>query len=139
MRNGIFRFLFFYNFLLLTGVAAFAQIDVSRLSKELKIAKEDNRKVLVLDSMALYYRDANPDTALKFIRQGLELAQGIKYIYGEAKLRSVLSQLYGHWGNRDDAYKESLHALQLFRAVNSDTGIASAYRNVLHPGVEENI
>ncbi len=130
MRNGIFRFLFFYNFLLLTGVAAFAQIDVSRLSKELKIAKEDNRKVLVLDSMALYYRDANPDTALKFIRQGLELAQGIKYIYGEAKLRSVLSQLYGHWGNRDDAYKESLHALQLFRAVNSDTGIASAYNQL---------
>jgi len=88
------------------------------------------QKVIALDTIGLYYKDTKPDTALFFARQGLQLAVSSKYIYGEAKVRSLLSLIYSRFSEYESANMQARHALQLFTKINSTPGIAAAYNQL---------
>ncbi len=119
---------------MLPGPQCFGQNNIAQIDKRLRISKIDTQKVMLLDSMAMYYRDINPDTATIFARAGLELAQQSKYVYGEARIRLLLAQIYGHAANVDDARQEALKAIELFKNIHNEQGVAKSYNQL---GVNE--
>ncbi|MDR3681690.1 MAG: histidine kinase [Flavipsychrobacter sp.] len=112
----------------------YAQINAQKYFDSLTyvIPKISNteQKVIALDTIGLYYKDAKPDTALFFAKQGLQLAVNSKYIYGEAKVRSLLSLIYSRFSEYENANVQARLELQLFTKINSTPGIAAAYNQL---------
>jgi len=100
------------------------------LTAALPKLKNAEKKVLALDTIGKYCLEPKPDTALMFATQGLQLAQSIGYIYGEAHTRILLAQLYSQTGNYPRAIEQARKALQLFTKINAETGIASAWNQL---------
>lgn len=123
-------YVMFLVILLSSGFNTMAQMDITHLTSKLKNAAADTQKVLTLDSIAAYYKDINPDTGIIFARQGLELAQELKYTYGEGSLRLMLSLLYGHIGDMDDASAQGMQAVQLFKKAAFNIEMARAYNQL---------
>ncbi len=72
---------------LLSGSFCFAQSrqEIDSLKHELAIAKHDTNRVLLMAELATNYQNTNPDSALKYGQQALDLAQKIKFLRGQAR------------------------------------------------------
>lgn len=79
--------LFLAFLLALIGTVGFTQSrqEIDSLRHELARAKHDSNRVLALVELAFIYQNANPDTALRYGQQALDLAQKIKFLRGQAR------------------------------------------------------
>jgi two-component system NtrC family sensor kinase len=137
--------LFFLSFLMafLSGSFCFAQSrqEIDSLKHELSIAKHDTSRVLIMVDLAANYQNTNPDSALMYGQQALDLAQKIKFLRGQARafhrlgstnrvigdLPKALSLIYNglQIAEENHFYFESAWCLNLlgvlFRDLNDDT------------------
>ncbi len=75
---------FFIALIFNFGFAQNKQLTDS-LKHELRIAKHDTNRVLLLVELVINYQNVAPDSALRYGQQALDLAQKIKFLRGQAR------------------------------------------------------
>jgi len=94
---------------------------VTRLPK----AKEDTSKVMMLNDIGLTYYSINPDEGLKYGKQGLALAEKLKWKRGVAYAYKVIAGNYGYGKSEyGPALEYSLKSLEVFKEMGDSTGMA---------------
>lgn len=114
---------------ILNGI--YGQSSPDKLRKKIKFSGYSySQKVYFADSLLLYYRSKNPDSALCFIHQMLFFAKKAKdpvsVDYGYSHLGSVHRVL----GNFDSSIYYYKIALKRYNQRNYQEGIASVYSNL---------
>jgi tetratricopeptide (TPR) repeat protein len=98
---------------------------IDSLLTQLPKAEEDTNKVMLLNDLSLTYYSINPDEGLKFGKQGLALAEKLKWKKGMAYACKVIAGNYGYGkSDYDRALEYSLKSLQLFKETEDKTGTA---------------
>ena len=121
----------YFLLILIAGMASkcYAQLQgqplIDSLTKQLAKAKDDTNKVMMLNDLSLTYYSIDPDEGLKFGKQGLALAEKLKWKRGMAYAYKVIAGNYGY-GKSDyaQALKFSLQSLQKFREIGDSKGTA---------------
>jgi tetratricopeptide (TPR) repeat protein len=92
---------------------------------QLANAKEDTNKVMLLNDIGLNYYSINPDEGIKFGKQGLALAEKLKWRRGMAYAYKVIAGNYGY-GKSEYllALDYSLKSLQEFEELGDKMGMA---------------
>ncbi|HEY9363157.1 MAG TPA: tetratricopeptide repeat protein [Chitinophagaceae bacterium] len=111
--------------------------ETDSLKKLLTTAKEDAKKVTILEGLSYAYLSAYPDTALQFALEGLQLAQKIGDGRGEALCTNALGSVYFHVGDYAKALEMYLRYLELKDNMKERKGIAVAYFNLANVYTEE--
>ena len=94
---------------------------VNRLPK----TKEDTSKVMMLNDIGLTYYSINPDEGLKYGKQGLALAEKLKWKRGVAYAYKVIAGNYGYGKSEyGPALEYSLKSLEVFKGMGDSTGMA---------------
>jgi len=94
---------------------------VNRLPK----TKEDTSKVMMLNDIGLTYYSINPDEGLKYGKQGLALAEKLKWKRGMAYAYKVIAGNYGYGKSEyGPALEYSLKSLEVFKGMGDSTGMA---------------
>jgi signal transduction histidine kinase len=104
------------------------------LKQKLASAKEDTAKVNLLFNLSYSYLMAYGDTAITYAKQGVQLAQKIKYGYGEVLCMNMLSWGLTNLGNFTSALDFGFKALALsenlhdtFLIVYSNNALMACY------------
>src|ERR1019366_7383755 len=101
--------------LLLVSFTGFSQnidkafIDSLRLT--IPNTFNDTVKARALNKIAIYYKDANPDTALKYTNIGMQLVEKMKWDKGIAVFNTSYGNIYSTKGQLDSAINSHLKAL----------------------------
>src|SRR4029077_2422700 len=121
--------LFTVSFLLLA--AAYGQnTETDSLKKLLRTTKEDSRRVAILESLSYAYLSSNPDTALQYATEGLELARRINDRQGESICINALGNVYFHVGDNSRALEMYHQYLKMKESLRGTKGFAVAYFNI---------
>ena len=111
--------------------------ETDSLKKLLTNAKEDSKKVIILEGLSYAYLSAYPDTALQFAMEGLELAKKIDDRRGEALCINALGSVYFNVGDYPKALEMYLRYLKLKENLKERKGNAVAYFNLANVYTEE--
>jgi two-component system NtrC family sensor kinase len=105
----------FTLFLALIGPFGFGQSrnESDSLRNELVIAKQDTNRVLLMTELATNFQNTNPDSALKYGKQALELAQKIIFLRGQARAFHRLGSTYRVIGDLPKALSLVYNGLQI--------------------------
>jgi signal transduction histidine kinase len=97
------------------------------LKKLLKEAKEDTARVVLLTKIANSYLRLNPDTALAYAIEGLQLAQKIKFTSGEYHNMPVLARCWWSLGDYSSGIKLLLPKLKEIESTDNTMLMIEAY------------
>ena len=100
------------------------------LKQELKFAKNDTSKVLILEQLTRCYTSINSDSALLFGRQGIALASKIKYINGKIACAASLGFILARTNDYAEGLKILLEAQQLCEKFNKPTDLVRILTNL---------
>lgn len=98
------------------------------LKQRLASAKEDTAKVELLDALSSGYTWSYSDTGIMYGRQGLQLAQKIKYHTGELRCMVSLGNSLTTHGDYIQALDITYKALSLFKVLHDTAGIRRSYK-----------
>jgi signal transduction histidine kinase len=112
--------------------------EADSLKKLLKTLVDGPERVLVLEGLSYAYVSAYPDTALQYAMQGLQLAQKINDLRGEAYCTNALGNVYFGVGDYPKALEMYLQSLQMKeRLKNQEQAIAVTYFNIANVYTEQ--
>lgn len=120
----------YIKYLLLCLVFPFtiqAQSPLPPLLKRLKSAPQDTATVSLNKNIANYYRNVNPDSALFYVNQGLELAKKLKYTLGIATMTGAMGEINLNLGKTLEAKNQINTALKMYEKLKYRPGIAAAH------------
>ena len=119
-------------FFALLGRIGFGQSrqEVDSLRHKLAIAKHDTNRVLILVELAGKYQNANPDSALIYGQQALDLAQKIKFLRGEARAFLTLGVVNNLIGDLPKAFDLVFKGLQIAEENNFSQEVATGYNRL---------
>ena len=124
------KYIFLPLLLLLIQAATQAQNNtIDSLKKILQNEIPDTTRVLSLVKLGVAYINYNPDTALLFSQQGLELSGQINFVKGEAVCLSLAATSFSVTGNYPKALELFLESLKKFESINDKNGIGKALGN----------
>ena len=112
------------NLFVLFSVAQDTVITDS-LETELTESPIDSVKVDILLKLFWEYRRSNPDKALEFAKQALEISQSIDYLHGIARSLHNSGIIQKAQGNYDMASKVMMEAEEYYKKINDTIGIVS--------------
>lgn len=108
-----------------------AQVKLTdSLQRELTGVMQDTSRVLLLSELCLQYRLSNPDSAMGFGQQALQLARQIDYTKGEIDALGNIGFVMREIGNLPNALKLEFKAYQLAQA-NGDFYEMGRIRNII--------
>src|SRR6478672_10682912 len=119
-----------------TGARA-QNVETDSLKKELVVQKDEKKRVSILEGLSYAYLSSSPDTALQYALQGLQLAQNIKYVKGEAICTNAIGNVYFHTGDNAKALEMYLRYLQIKESMKDFNNLAVAYFNISGAYTEE--
>lgn len=116
------RFLFFI-FFLGTYTQGFAQKKekLDSLLTLLSKSKEDTFKVRVLTDLSTAYTFSDPDKAVEFAVEGIELSENLHYSFGVATCLHELGIIRYYQGNYNKSLEEYLKALSILEKLQEKT------------------
>src|SRR5205809_3004248 len=115
-----------------------AQTDeIDSLKKQLVVETQDEKRVSVLENLSYAYLSSSPDTALQYALQGLQLAQTIKYLKGEAICTNAIGNVYFHTGDNAKALEMYLRYLKMKEELKEFDNLSVAYFNMASVYTEE--
>jgi len=79
---------------------------------------------------AIYYNQGNPDKALEYYLQSLEIREEINYKQGIANSLNNIGVIYDDQGNPDKALEYYLQSLEIKEEINYKSGIATSLNNI---------
>ncbi|MCK4345541.1 MAG: tetratricopeptide repeat protein [Bacteroidales bacterium] len=100
-----------------------AQSKIDSLKNVLKIAKDTN-KVIILNNLAIEYREVNTDTAMKYATEGLDLGKKIGFYRQIAKSYHNIGIIYREQGKYIKALEYFEKSNEIFKELNYKPGIA---------------
>ena len=107
-----------------------AQSHLPSLLLQFKRDNNDTSKVNMLGDIASAYRNVRPDSARYYVKQQLQLATRINFVYGIAKSYRMLAELEMAQGEVAEAKKDFDIALALFTKEGKKLDIASAHNGL---------
>ena len=115
------KYIFHVLFLLLLHSSYAQEISTDSLKQIINQHKEDTTEV---NTLAVLANSSEPTDALNYGKQGLRLAQKIKYKMGEAHCNLIIAMSYRQSG---PTIQYALNALDIYKNLNDYVGIASAH------------
>lgn len=100
------------------------------IKKMLTTETIDSNRVTLLWRLADYSNIYNPDSALIFANEALELARSIHFTEGESRTLGILSNTFLKIGNYPRALEYNLKKLQLEEKRNNPRNLASVLMNI---------
>jgi PAS domain S-box-containing protein len=92
---------------------------VDRLLTALENAQEKPERVNILQKLCQEYKYIDPKKALQYGKEGLELAEKIKFQKGIADCLNSIGMVHKHTGSYQEALEYLNRALKIGRAINS--------------------
>ncbi|MFL5764213.1 MAG: tetratricopeptide repeat protein [Bacteroidia bacterium] len=117
--------------LITLGCSLFSQTN-PRLDSLLRLYRpgiKDTAQVNILTSLAIEYRNNNPDSAVYFAQLGLDYSQNLKFISGMAACNIAIGTAVTNKGKLDEARVYLKKGLEQARSCGNKTLIARAYAN----------
>ena len=96
------------------------------LKEELRLIKEEKTKVDLLSSLGWHCMWSYADTALNYLRTGLQLSREIGYKSGEANCMLQLCLVLTQTGSFTNALDFGFKAIRIFEELLDTVGIASS-------------
>lgn len=90
----------------------------------------DTVKARALNKIAIFYKDANPDTALKYTNIGMQLVEKMKWDKGIAVFYTSYGNIYSTKGQLDSAIDDHLKALEIFKKLKDTVNQAISFNNL---------
>lgn len=87
------------------------------LQTVLSSAKKDTSKINILNSIAMEFRNTNPDTAIYYARQSLALSQSKHFESGEAEAYMIIGTASFNSGKMDDALLILIRAKRIYEKL----------------------
>ena len=121
--------------LILTTISVWSQKEMDSLSA---IANKQKRDFTEVNALALLAsKHTNPDSAFKYVQQGLLLSEKLNYRKGKADCLLVLAQIFSKQLNMSGVIQYGLSSLNIYEEIENPEGIVSAqgflqaaYRNI---------
>lgn len=107
-----------------------AQSLIDSLKSELYRAKEDTNKVWLYKVLSIEMAKTDVDTAIKYGKQGLELAQRISFKKGIASHHNNIGIWYKRKGFYEEAFEHFNNSLRIKEKLNDKKGMASTLNNI---------
>ena len=105
-------------------------VEIDSLKKQLANEEDDLQHVNILESLSYAYLSISPDTALQYALRGLQLAQNIQSLNGQAICINAIGNVYFHIGDNAKALEMYLHYLQIKESLKDNKNLAIAYFNI---------
>jgi len=105
-----------------------AQSKIDSLKNELKIANDTNR-VIILNNLAMEYRNVKRDTAMKYAREGLDMGRKIGFQLQIARSYSIIGIIYRMKGKYIEALEYFEKSNEIYKELNYKPGIAGCLNN----------
>ena len=102
---------------------------IDLLMQSLEKAKEDTNKVKTLTALAYEFRNNNPDTAIYFDKQALQLSTKLNYKKGIGKAEVQTGVALINLGKYDEALDYLSRGLETSKSIDDRQTTASAYNN----------
>src|SRR5580765_7453333 len=119
-------------------VSAGAQnVEADSLKKALVVETKDEERVNILESLSYAYLSSYPDTALQYALRGLQLAQDVKFLKGEAICINAIGNVYFHTGDNAKALEMYLRYLEMKEDLKDFNNLSVAYFNIASAYTEE--
>jgi tetratricopeptide (TPR) repeat protein len=112
-------------------------VETDSLKKELAVENQDEKRVYILESLSYAYLSSSPDTALQYALQGLQLAQNIEFLKGEAICTNAIGNVYFQTGDNAKALEMYLHYLKMKEDLKELDNLSVAYFNIAGAYTEE--
>ncbi|MBK7761865.1 MAG: sensor histidine kinase [Bacteroidetes bacterium] len=106
------------------------QSSIDSIQQLISKAKKDTNKAILLDKLALFYFDENPDKALQYEEQSLNLAKELKWEQGMADAYCDIGNCYTTKFNIEKAIANYLKGIEIFKRLNDKKRIAKTYTNM---------
>ncbi|MBX2905340.1 MAG: tetratricopeptide repeat protein [Taibaiella sp.] len=107
-----------------------AQHRIDSLESVLPHSKEDTNKVAVLLSLAFEYGNVNPETGIRYGREGLALATKLGNKRGIARAHNNLGSCYEGIAEYEQSAEHYYKALELYEQLGRRVAISSVLCNV---------
>jgi len=111
-----------------TGLGASAKVD--SLKAELQKKQSDTACVKTLNALAWKLRIEQTPEAIKYLEEGLELAEKAGYKKGEANLHHTYASLHYNKGNYPKALSHNFKALEIRKQLNDKKVISTSLGNI---------
>lgn len=113
-------------FLAILGFSAFSTVSVSAQKKmntdsvmaALKVAKDDTSKVMALSNLAIALQPKDPDKAIAVGKDGIILADKLKFNSGKADCFHGLGLIYYYKGQYDRSLENYLSSMKLLETLH---------------------
>ena len=140
MKKMFFSLLFYFSLQYPTFSQDLRLAD--SLLLQLKTGKEDTAKVNTLNTLAFEFRNNDPDTALYFSSESLELATKLNYKMGIADAYLQKSNALMNLGEYDEALKNGNDALNIYeqlliseKSTDKSTILKQKARTIINIGI----
>jgi len=130
--NHIKSFFFIVPFIIVLIPKGFTQSQpaIDSLKMVVAVSKEDTIKIDALIALGNEYRYVQPDTALYYFNEALEISDRINALKFKAhclRSRGIMIESQGFY---DKAMAEYFKALEVFEDLGNQSGIASCYSDI---------
>jgi len=119
------------SLMLLSGGRLFAQKQgqelIDSLHKKLSVSKEDIGRVNILDALVGALLWSNPDSAMRYAKMQLQLAEKIGCDTCRSQALVRISDVYAHLGDYTQALNEATHAIEVAASTKDKFWIGNAY------------
>jgi len=105
-------------------------VETDSLKQSLSETTDDRKRVYVLEALSYAYLSSYPDTALQYALRGLQLAQDIKFLKGQATCINAIGNVYFNIGDNAKALEMFLQYLKLKEDLKDYNNISVAYYNI---------
>jgi tetratricopeptide (TPR) repeat protein len=96
----------------------------------LKTAKHDTSKATILNQLSNAYMSNNPDKAMDYARQSLDLSEQIGYKKGAGKAYMIMGDMYTKKGVNTQALEFYRNAFKRMEETGDNKSIAGIYNSI---------
>jgi tetratricopeptide (TPR) repeat protein len=123
------KHLLLFILFIISSLTVSAQFE-EMLKRRLKTEKEDSVKVQILIQLFDHYRYSNPDTALKYVSNALDIAEKADLKKGIALSQLFLCETFSMLGNDPQALNYGFKALASFEELEDTMGICNTSTSI---------
>jgi tetratricopeptide (TPR) repeat protein len=104
--------------------------EADSLKRLLNTTTDDSTRIMLNCQISDAYADSQPDTALFYAQQGLELSQNVGFKKGQARCLTRIANVLKYTGILPKALEKHLESLKISEEINDQMGIAASYNNM---------
>ncbi len=128
--NGLISKVFLCILAIFFKIYVYPQKNIDSLINISKTALNDSNKIIALQELSWTLKANNPEDAIKYGNEALDLSRTNKYELLEAKSLKCVATAHLFAGNLNKSEQYFLTAVKLFKQVNDEEGESSCYNNL---------